>query len=153
VTRASLAAVLVAALLSALPAAAAGAAATTPEDELTAQDEKARDKKARDEERDRKNLSAAQDPGGQQYTDPLDKENPDTPTPGTPPTTPTAPAATASGTGATTDGASAETVAAGKGGSKPGIPRTGFPALLLLGAGSLTIGAGLALRAAVRPGS
>jgi hypothetical protein len=96
-------------------------------------------------------VTAAQDAGGKQYTDPLD-DGPtgsptDMPTAGTP--TPTSTPGTT--TTASTEAGSADSAGTADGKSKPGVPRTGFPVVWLWLAGSFSIGAGLALRAAARP--
>ena len=151
VTRVSLACLVATALLACVPAVAAAQVTPVCDAERTAPDEKCDTPKekgmASDEE-----LTAAQDPGGQQYTDPLDGDDDTSNTPTT--STPTATTSTPGATTATTaDGAPVEAAAAGEGGSKPGIPQTGFPVLLLWFGGSLCIGAGLALRVAARTDS
>ncbi|MEA2351279.1 MAG: hypothetical protein QOG86_2220 [Thermoleophilaceae bacterium] len=83
----------------------------------------------------------AQDAGGTQYTDPL-AGNPTTPAsnPTTPSAGPSAAAPTTSTSSSGSSSSSSDTA------SKPGIPRTGFPAGWLALAGVISVGGGLALR-------
>ncbi|MEA2308462.1 MAG: hypothetical protein QOI65_748 [Thermoleophilaceae bacterium] len=83
----------------------------------------------------------AQDAGGTQYTDPL-AGNPTTPAN---PTTPSAGPSAASPTSASTS-SSGSSSSSSDTASKPGIPRTGFPAGWLALAGVISVGGGLALR-------
>ena len=93
----------------------------------------------------------AQDAGGGQYTDPLagGGGGNNTPAAPAPTTTAQAPATSTASTSASKSSTSTKTAAS----ADPALPRTGFPAGLLVFFGVISIGGGLALRRiAANPG-
>ena len=84
----------------------------------------------------------AQDAPGPQYTDPL-AGNPTTPST---PSTPSSPSSPSPGTTSASTTSSSSSSSGNAAATKPGIPRTGFPAGWLALAGVVSLAGGLGLR-------